>query len=115
MEIAICNLCGVKVGLYRKVFRKNLGMGEWAPLLPSPIQCYPPHYFVGRVLGTWSRLGRGYAGGVALKWPTYANPFIGLSVIGEGFVMLLGGTTHLSVLVLSVFSSPFMSSLSSPI
>jgi len=41
MGIAICNLCGVKVGLYRKVFRKNLGMGEWALPFRPQFQCYP--------------------------------------------------------------------------
>ena len=60
----MCKLCCVKVWFYRKVFRKNLGMGEWAPLTPSPIQCYPPHYFIGvwccmRGRGAWVRARRG--------------------------------------------------------
>jgi hypothetical protein len=62
MGIAICNLCGVKARLGRKVFRKNLGMGEWAPPLPphSAVLPPPPFWLGGACRGVGvSMRGRG--------------------------------------------------------
>lgn len=66
MGIAMCNFCSVEVKLGRSFFRKNLGMGEWAPLSRPYSQCYPLPPF-GWVVHGQSRAWLGGAG-ACLDW-----------------------------------------------